>query len=211
MKRIILLVLASACFLVGYSQPEGKNKNKKPKGGKEKSAKDAQPMDSAAAMKLWMDYMTPGQVHQMLSKWDGTWTEEITMWMAPGAPAQKSTATAVNRMILGGRYQESRVTGSFEGMPFEGISIVGYDNSKKIFQSSWIDNMGTGVLFMEGPMDASGKSITMTGKGLDPMTGKDVRMRQVLTMIDDNNQRMDMYSFKDGKEFKMMEIMMKRK
>lgn len=28
-------------------------------------------------------------VHKMLSKWDGNWNEDITMWMAPGAPAQK--------------------------------------------------------------------------------------------------------------------------
>lgn len=26
---------------------------------------------SEAEMKAWMDYMTPGNVHKMLSKWDG--------------------------------------------------------------------------------------------------------------------------------------------
>lgn len=27
-------------------------------------------------------------------------------------------------------------------MPFEGISTLGYDNAKKTFFSTWIDNMG---------------------------------------------------------------------
>ena len=67
-----------------------------------------------------MDYMTPGSVHQMLAKSDGEWTAETTLWAAPGAPPTKSTGTAVNRMILGGRYQESKNTGNFMGMPFEG-------------------------------------------------------------------------------------------
>ena len=58
-----------------------------------------------AASKAWMAYMTPGEMHQMLAKDDGEWNEEITMWMAPGAPPSKSTATAVNKMIMGGRYQ----------------------------------------------------------------------------------------------------------
>jgi hypothetical protein len=35
-------------------------------------------------------------------------------------------------------------------MPFEGISTLGYDNAKKTFFSTWIDNMGTGMMVMEG-------------------------------------------------------------
>jgi Protein of unknown function (DUF1579) len=46
-------------------------------------------------------------------------------------------------MILGGRYQQSTTKGSFNNMPFEGISLLGYDNAKKVFMNSWVDNMGT--------------------------------------------------------------------
>lgn len=34
-------------------------------------------------------------------------------------------------MIFGGRYQLSNYKGNFMGMPFEGMSIMGYDNAKK--------------------------------------------------------------------------------
>ncbi|HYK55267.1 MAG TPA: DUF1579 family protein, partial [Flavisolibacter sp.] len=63
--------------------------------------------DSATLMKNWETYMTPGEAHKMMASWNGTWTGEVSMWMTPEATPSKSTATAVNKMVLGGRYQQS--------------------------------------------------------------------------------------------------------
>lgn len=160
-----------------------------------------------AEMKAWMDYMTPGEAHKILEKSNGTWNGQITMWMAPGAPATNSTGQMVNSMVLGGRYQVGNHTGSFNGMPFEGISTVAFDNAKKVFISTWIDNMGTGLMVLEGPWDKSTNTIRLKGKMVDPISGKDVEVRETLKMIDDNNQVMEMFcSGPDGKEYKNMEI-----
>ena len=165
-----------------------------------------------AEMKAWMDYMTPGEFHKEMAKWDGEWNEDITMWMAPGAPAQKSTASCVNKMILGGRYQSSIHKGSFSGMPFEGISTTGYDNAKKTFISTWVDNMGTGVMVLEGTWDEKGKMLTMKGKQTDPATGKEMGVREIFRVIDDNTQKMEMFMTPaGGQEFKSMEITFTRK
>ena len=114
-------------------------------------------------------------------------------------------------MIMGGRYQESKHTGSFMGMPFEGFSLVGYDNAKKMFVTSWIDNMGTGMMFMEGKWDDKTKTIQFTGKSTDPTTGRDVAVRETFTWIDNNKQKMEMFMTQEGKEFKTMEILFTRK
>jgi Protein of unknown function (DUF1579) len=164
-----------------------------------------------AAMKAWTSYMTPSDVHKMLAKDDGEWSEEITMWMTPAAPPQKSTATVTNKMILGGRYQEGKHTGSFMGMPFEGVSLLGYDNAKKVFVSTWADNMGTGIMVMEGKWDDKSKTISFTGKSTDPATGKDLPVREVFTWIDNNKQKMEMFMTAEGKEYKTMEIILTRK
>ena len=111
---------------------------------------------------------------------------------------------------MGGRYQQANITGSFSGMPFEAMSIIGYDNMKKRFFSTWIDNMGTGVLNSEGPYDAATNTITLIGTELDPMSGKDMKMRETIRMIDDNNMVMEMYTITGGKEVKNMEIKLKR-
>jgi hypothetical protein len=165
----------------------------------------------AAEQKAWMDYMTPGPTHQLLAKSDGEWTEELTMWMAPGAQPEKSTSTASNKMILGGRYQHSTHTGNVMGMPFEGIGITGYDNIKKVFVSTWIDNMGTGIMYSEGKWNEATKTVEFKGMGVDPVSGKELKIRQVMKIVDDNTETMEMFTTKDGKEFKSMEIKMTRK
>ncbi|MEP6513232.1 MAG: DUF1579 domain-containing protein [Parafilimonas sp.] len=160
-----------------------------------------------ASQKAWMAYMTPGNVHQMLAKSEGQWKEDVTMWMMPGQEPMHSTASATNKMIMGGRYQQSTHTGDMMGMPFEGMSVMGYDNAKKMFVSSWVDNMGTGMMNMEGTWDDATKSITMKGTTVEPMTGKDMNVREVFKFMDDNTQMLEMYMMMpDGKEFKSMEI-----
>lgn len=167
--------------------------------------------DSAAMMKAWMEFMTPGEPHKMLAKANGTWNGDITMWMAPGAPPTKSTATAVNKMILNGLYQQSTHTGNFDGMPFEGISTIGYDNGKKLFVSSWVDNMGSGIMNMEGPWDAATKTMTLKGTQTDPMTGKPMEVKETFRIVDDNTHILEMFEVKGGKERKTMEIKFTRK
>lgn len=162
-------------------------------------------------MEAWQKYMQPGAMHEMMVSWDGEWNEEITHWMMPGAEPTKSTASCVTRNLMGGRYSESKHVGNFFGMPFEGYGLLAYDNAKKIFISTWIDNMGTGVMTMEGTWDPATKTINLKGKATDPMTGADMEMRETVRIVDNNTQVMEMYTVVEGKEFKNMEITMKRK
>jgi hypothetical protein len=166
--------------------------------------------DQAAAQQAWMDYMTPGKIHQMLAHSDGTWNYELTLWMSPDAPPAKSTGTSENKMILGGRYQESVHKGNFGGMEFEGHGLLAYDNAKKIFQNSWVDNMGTGIMFMEGPWNDASHSLTLTGKTYDPMQGKDIEVKEVITILDNDHHKMEMFYVKDGKDIKSMEMLLTR-
>ena len=164
-----------------------------------------------AEMKAWQTYMTPGEVHKMLAQSSGDWTEEITMWMDPSAAPTKTTTNSKSEMIMGGRYLVSKTTGDMMGMPFEGMSIIGYDNSKKIFTSTWYDNFGTGTMTMEGIWDEQTKSITFKGKATDPMTGKELMTRQVMKFIDNDHQEFQMFDNKTGAEVKTMEIKSTRK
>jgi Protein of unknown function (DUF1579) len=161
-------------------------------------------------MKAWMAYMTPGDIHKMISTSDGDWSEDITIWMSPDAPPQTMKGSCNNKMILGGRYQYSTHSGNMMGMPFEGIGILAYDNAKQLFQSSWVDNMGTGITYMTGPWDPSTNTITLTGTMVDPLTDKDVQLKQVFKIIDANNQMLEMYDNKSGQEIKTMEIKLTR-
>ncbi|KQT24483.1 hypothetical protein ASG22_10805 [Chryseobacterium sp. Leaf405] len=181
---------------------------------KTEKSEEWKPVDSATATKAWMEYATPGEMQKMLAKADGAWVGENTMWMENGGKPMMSTSETTNKMIMDGRYQVSEHKGDFMRMPFEGMSIVGYDNSKKKFVSTWVDNMGTGIMNGEGDWNSSTKSIEFKGKMTDPSRpGKDCNFREVFTFIDDNTQKMEMYGpdSKTGKEFKTMEIKYTRK
>lgn len=167
--------------------------------------------DQEAMQKAWMEYMTPGKMHQMLAEDDGEWVSESTFWMAPDAPPTTVTGLMVNKMILGGRYQESRYSAEMEGMSFEGIGFTGYDNARKVFITTWMDNMGTGIMTLEGKWNEADKSITFHGTMNDPASGGETEVRQVIKRIDENTQVMEMYDNRNGTEFKSMEIKMTRK
>jgi hypothetical protein len=161
--------------------------------------------------KAMMAYMAPGEIHQMMAKSAGTWTGAMSMWMKPGAAPMIMSSETNNQMILGGRYLQSTNKGTYNGMPFEGIGVMGYDNAKKIFVSSWIDNFGTGMMYLEGTWDAQNRSINFSGKMVDPVSGKDLQVREIMKFVDDNNHFFEMYVNESGKEFKTMEIKYTRK
>ena len=115
---------------------------------------------------------------------------------------------------MGGRYQVTNHTGTMMDMPFEGMAILAYDNARKEFISTWIDNVGTGVMTLKGTWDDATKSINLKGTCVDPSAGdgREMAVREVMKATDDNHQVMEMYGQgPDGKEFKMMEIKYTRK
>ncbi|MBK6633122.1 MAG: DUF1579 domain-containing protein [Chitinophagaceae bacterium] len=168
--------------------------------------------DSAAMMKAWEDFKTPGDMHKWMAKTNGSWEGEVTQWMDPNAPPTKSKATITQSSALGGRYVISKYSGSMMGMPMEGISTLGYDNAKKLFVNTWVDNLGTGIVQMSGTYDEATKTLNLKGFQTDPMTGKESDIREELTTIDNDSYTMIMYGAgMDGKEMKFMEGLFKRK
>lgn len=210
-----LLSILSIAFLLMACE-KGKTTAANVSGKTDSTATNSEwkPVDSATAMKNWTEYATPGEMQKMLAKSDGNWTGETTMWMENGAKPMVSKSEATNKMMYGGRYQITNHKGDFMGMPFEGMSIVGYDNSKKKFVSTWIDNMGTGIMHSEGDWNPSTKSVEFKGKMTDASRpGKECDFREVFTFVDDNTQKLEMYGpdSKTGKEYKTMEIKYSRK
>lgn len=208
---MVLLLAITACNDTPAEDATAAAKTDSTTVAAESSPKPPKQVDSATAMQNWQMYATPGETHKMMASWNGTWSAEVTSWDNPGAPPRISRGKAVNKTIFNGLYQVSSFSGDMMGMPFEGQSTLGYDNHKKVFVSSWIDNMGSGIMHMEGPWDEGSKTITMTGKMVNPATGEECSYREVMKVVDDKNQVMEMYGpDTEGKEYKVMEIKYKR-
>lgn len=184
-----------------------------------KSAKDSvavaldTPIDSAKMMEACTAFATTGPMHELLAKEGGNWTDDVSIWMAPNTPPSKMAATSSVSMILGGHYQQVKYSGSMEGMQFEGLSTTAYDNARKKFINTWMDNFGTGMIYLEGDYDKATKTIHYKGTQTDPVTAKQVSIRQDLTINGDGTETMTMYGppmGTNGAEFKMMEVVSKR-
>lgn len=177
----------------------------------------AQEKQSDAAMqemmKKWQEAMTPGAPHKALAAMEGKWTAEVRSWMnGPDAPPTVSKGTSVNSMILGGRYLKEEFTSEMMNQPFSGIGYTGYDNFNKKYIGSWMDNMSTSMMTMEGSMNERGDVLTMTGKMDDPTTGEHGKsFKSVMTILSPDKRTYGMYdlSLPEGKQL-VMEIVYTR-
>lgn len=170
----------------------------------------AQDENHDAMMKAWQESMTPGPQHKLLAEMVGEWDGEITMWMDPETPPQTYQGTTKYESIFDGRYIVGHYSGIMMGMPFSGMDITGYDNIKKVFFTSWIDNMGTGVLYVEGNYDEKTKTYTYSGETVD-LFGNKMTVKNVITIQDKDHNTFEMFMNTGKGEMKTMEIKYTRK
>jgi hypothetical protein len=168
--------------------------------------------EEKAMMDAWMKAATPGAAQKVLDDMVGTFATKSSWWAAPGATPVVSEGVSENKWILGGRVVEQHFTGTSMGMPFEGLGYTGYDNTKKQYWGTWMDNAATGVMTSTGSAAAGGKVFNFDATMTDPMSGKDSKVKEKIYVKSRDEQVFEMWMpGKDGKMFKTMEIVYKRK
>ena len=158
-----------------------------------------------------MIYLTPGAPHEALQRRVGTWTTELAYWPAPGAEAMRTTGTSTIKSLWDGRYLEEHFSCNWQGMPFEGRGITGFDNFKAKYVTIWIDSMATGIMHSEGDGGADAKRITYRGQMPDFLNAAYKASRSEEIEESPDRRRMAMYdTTPDGTEYKAMEIVYTR-
>jgi len=111
-----------------------------------------------------------GPEHDRLAAMAGEWTADIKVWMKPGDSPMVFTGTAVNEMILGGRFLISRaVAGEGDPMRTENFTILGFDRRHGRYTTVAYDTWGTYYVTAAGPFDEATGTITMSGEEVDPV------------------------------------------
>jgi hypothetical protein len=215
----ITSVLVTAFVGSAFAQTE---KKEEPKVEAAPVAATAAPAAPAAApseadmMKQMMEMSKLNENHKLLSSLDGNWNYNIKMWMNPdpNAKPQESKGTATRKSIMAGRFVEMDVTGKMQmpgpdgkmkDMTFKGHGLEAYDNVKKKFVGTWVDNMGTGIMMSEGDYDPATKTFTYTSE-LEPVPGMKQTVREVLKLTDKDHMMFEWYENQGGQEKKTMEI-----
>jgi hypothetical protein len=177
-------------------------------------AEDAKPPQSPEELaKAFEQAGQPGPEHATLKPLVGKWTYTCKFWMDPSQPPMESQGTIERTWVLGGRFLEEKVTGTtFEGKPgFEGFGLIGYDNGRQKYTSSWVCNACTGTCNGLGAANSSGTRFTFETESYCPLRKEVVKGREELRIVNDNRTIAESYQIIDGKEVKMMELVSLRK
>lgn len=146
------------------------------------------------------------QADDILRKDVGTWNAKLTLWM----PGQDEPVTAegveTNRM-MGDVWLVSDFKGEIFGQAFEGRASMKFDEKKKKYVGTWIDNMEPYMSMVEGEWDEEASSLNCMNTWTDPNSGETVKSRSVVKYNKDGSRVMTMYQTDEsGKEVKAMMI-----
>jgi hypothetical protein len=156
--------------------------------------------DPAEMMKQMMEMAKLNENHKVLADLAGSWSYTVKM-MAPGEPPSTSAGSLTRKPVMNGRFFVGEYTGTM---------LEGYDNVKQKFVSSWVDNMGTGIMNSEGSYDPATKTFTYSGE-VEPVPGMKMPVHEVIKVTDKNHHTFEWYENRGGQETKTLEINYTRK
>jgi Protein of unknown function (DUF1579) len=191
------LVTAGAALLIAAG-PEHKHHDDDHKMHEMKEMDSMDPMDemdhmaemSAEEMMAgMMKLSTPNEHHAELMTTVGSWSAKTSFVMDPAAPPTEGPATMTVKEMLDGRYVMSHFKMDFMGQPFEGYSIMGYDNAHEEYISIWMDSMSTKITYMTGNKDEDGNMV-MLGTSTTPMGDNPMK---IVTTKHDNDHWTDKF------------------
>ncbi len=195
-RALMVLAATGLAVCAGVAIGQGERKSTQPNT-------NVQPTPQAQA---WIDAAKLTQNHELLKQFLGVWSCDVTSYM-PGGQTANSKGIMTCLKTFEGRFVTSTYSGQMMGQPFQGVSTMGFNSVKNQFESTWIDNMSTGIMFETGKCDSSGKTFTFTGKFDDPMSGQTKLSKSVYTFQNADTYTLDMFETESGgNETKMMSI-----
>src|ERR1700722_13416381 len=137
-KRLTVFLLAGTLVLPSFAEDSSPQKS-------------ADKPDESQMMAKMMELAKPGRNHKVLENMVGAWTYKVKFWVSSdtNTPPMESVGTTRTKSTMGGRYfisehkgkmQMPGPDGQLQDTEFNGMAVEGYDNVKKKFVSSWIDN-----------------------------------------------------------------------
>ena len=162
--------------------------------------------DQQKAVEMYAKLGAANEHHAWLKPFVGKWKVTGMMWMFPGAEPAKFENESRAELVMGGRFLEMNTKGQMMGEAFEGFQVIGYDNLQQKYVVFWIDNTATAFYLTTGILDAAGQTLTETGLWPDPLSGKQVKVRNVTRRIGPDEFTYESFmTLPDGREFKTLE------
>lgn len=173
--------------------------------------------EKAESKNLFKEYESkfgsPGPEQKFMEPLAGHFKATVRLWMDPNEAPKVHDGELVRKALFDGRFMVTEFECSMKDgeKPFRGIGLLGFDRAHKKWQSVWMDSKDTAIKECFGTYDESKKTWTFTHEGTCPITGKPLKERAVLRIVNDNEQQLDKFvQLGTEKEFKVLEVTLKR-
>ncbi|MEE8105207.1 MAG: DUF1579 family protein [Planctomycetota bacterium] len=183
--------IAAICFgglAISQEPPQGENE------------------DMAKMMAASMAVRSPGEHHKAMEYFLGKWNVEITMKGFGAQPDMTSKGVAEFKWLIAGRWMAQDLNAQMGGMPYRSYSIAGFDNVKKKFVTTVVNNMDTAMLRVEGTVvDPTGKINAQYGTLDEYLTDEhDKPFRTVTKKTDDDHFVLEIWDLGIGENGKIV-------
>src|SRR5262249_4783075 len=164
-----------------------------------------------ALLKALAEAGKPGPEHRKLDPFVGDWTFTLKLWTDPSQPPAELKGTVERKWIMGGRFVQESVKGEYDGKPFEGMGLWGYDPAQKKFTTVRVCGLCGTISNGLGSCDPSGTKFECAKEECCPLTGQKFQGRD--EVIIESNDKIILNGFRtvNGKEVKAIELVSVRK
>ena len=136
---------------------------------------EANDQEMAEMMRRAQRFTQPAERHRVLERFLGSWDTETRVVMG-GARPEAEKGTAEGSWVMDGRWLEIRGLGSMLGMPLETLQVIGYDNFKMSFVTTFVSSMDTAMNHSEGDLTADEDVLITYGTLDEYLTGEHDKM-----------------------------------
>jgi len=151
------------------------------------------------------------ELPRWLAAHEGRWESEGSYWL-PSGEERPARGTIEARRIMGGLFVESTATGTVEGYPVEGRSVLGYDRVTERVNEVWFDTLGTGIYRYEGTCEDQACRVRVEeAEFTDPVWGERMTSRVTVEWFDEDSYRHTaVLVYEDGRTVPQVEYTARR-
>lgn len=153
----------------------------------------------------------PTKEHNALQAEAGVWEGKVKMFLGPGAPAIEGKSLETVKTVCNGLHSTASFKMDIGTTKFEGHSVIGYDPQKKEYTGTWVDTATVAPTLLTGKYDADKKTMTMLSAVVDPASGREMKQKQVTTLIDENTKKFEIFFATPQGDVKILEINAKKR
>ena len=122
--------------------------------------------------------------HAVLKQLVGHFKTKVHVYEGPYKRLFDTEGTAEGKLLMDGAFVQLTHSELRMKMPFETLTIYGFDTALRKYTADSIDNASTAIIHLVGTYNAD-KELTMTGRFMDQKARTTTLVRTVITFVDD--------------------------